>query len=52
MSTHVKMVGPVVRGLDGALADAVIEAIQNDNPDPKINNPPKKNAPLTMMITT
>ena len=33
MSTHVKMVGPVVRGLDGALADAVIEAIQIDNPD-------------------
>ena len=33
MSPHVKMVGPVVRGLDGALADAVIEAIQIDNPD-------------------
>jgi len=32
MSTHVKMVGPVVRGMDSALADAVIEAIQDDNP--------------------
>lgn len=29
---HVKMVGPVVRGLDGQLADAVIEAIEIDNP--------------------
>jgi toluene monooxygenase system protein D len=33
MTTHVKMVGPVVRGLDGALADAVITAIETDNPD-------------------
>jgi toluene monooxygenase system protein D len=33
MSTHVKMVGPVVRGLDGNLADAVITAIEIDNPD-------------------
>ena len=32
MTTHVKMVGPVVRGLDSALAEAVIEAIQDDNP--------------------
>ncbi len=29
---HVKMVGPVVRGMDGELADALIEAIENDNP--------------------
>jgi toluene monooxygenase system protein D len=33
MTTHVKMVGPVVRGLDGNLADAVIAAIEVDNPD-------------------
>jgi toluene monooxygenase system protein D len=31
--THVKMVGPVVRGMDGNLADAVIAAIETDNPD-------------------
>lgn len=30
---HTKMVGPVVRGLDSALADAVIEAVEADNPD-------------------
>jgi len=33
MQTHVKMVGPVVRGLDSNLADAVIDAIEADNPD-------------------
>jgi len=33
METHVKMVGPVVRGLDTNLADAVIDAIEADNPD-------------------
>ena len=33
METHVKMVGPVVRGLDSNLADAVIDAIEADNPD-------------------
>lgn len=33
MGTHTKMVGPVVRGLDGNLADAVIAAIETDNPD-------------------
>ena len=27
------MVGPVIRGLDADLADAVIEAIEADNPD-------------------
>lgn len=32
MPTHVKMVGPVVRGMDGDLAEAVITAIENDNP--------------------
>ncbi|MET8249320.1 MmoB/DmpM family protein [Streptomyces sp. NPDC005202] len=30
---HVKMVGPVIRGLDANLADAVITAIEMDNPD-------------------
>ena len=33
METHVKVVGPVVRGLDSNLADAVIDAIEADNPD-------------------
>lgn len=33
MGTHTKMVGPVVRGLDGNLAEAVIAAIEADNPD-------------------
>ncbi|WP_233149924.1 MmoB/DmpM family protein [Kineosporia sp. A_224] len=33
MDTHVKMVGPVVRGLDPNLAEAVITAIETDNPD-------------------
>jgi len=33
MSTQVKMVGPVVRGLDAGLAEAMIIAIENDNPD-------------------
>ncbi len=33
---HVKMVGPVVRGMDGELADALIEAIENDNPDAEV----------------
>jgi toluene monooxygenase system protein D len=33
MDAHVKMVGPVVRGLDANLAEAVISAIEVDNPD-------------------
>jgi len=33
MNNHVKMVGPVVRGLDANLAEAVITAIEEDNPD-------------------
>lgn len=33
MESHTKMVGPVVRGLDANLADAVISAIEADNPD-------------------
>lgn len=32
MTTHAKMVGPVVRGMDAYLADAVIAAIETDNP--------------------
>ena len=32
-SGRVKMVGPVVRGLDSNLAEAVITAIEMDNPD-------------------
>jgi toluene monooxygenase system protein D len=31
-----KMVGPVVRGFDTEIADAVITAIQEDNPDREI----------------
>jgi toluene monooxygenase system protein D len=33
MDAHPKMVGPVVRGLDANLAEAVITAIEEDNPD-------------------
>lgn len=33
MQTHVKMVGPVVRGMDATLAEAVITAVETDNPD-------------------
>jgi hypothetical protein len=34
--THVKMVGPVVRGMDAELAEAVIEAVEIDNPDSQV----------------
>lgn len=30
---HVKRVGPILRGVDGELCDAVIQAIEDDNPD-------------------
>jgi toluene monooxygenase system protein D len=30
------MVGPVVRGVDGDIADALIEAIENDNPGSEV----------------
>lgn len=33
MESHLKLVGPVVRGLDTNLSDAVITAIEVDNPD-------------------
>ncbi len=33
---HVKRVGPVLRGMDGELCDAVINAIEDDNPDSDI----------------
>jgi toluene monooxygenase system protein D len=36
MESHVKMVGPVVRGLDPNLAEAVISAIEVDNPDAEV----------------
>jgi toluene monooxygenase system protein D len=32
-----KMVGPIVRGMDGELCEAVINAIQTDNPDVEVN---------------
>jgi toluene monooxygenase system protein D len=31
-ATHVKLVGPLIRGVDVDLADAVITAIETDNP--------------------
>lgn len=34
--TRVKMVGPVIRGVDADLADAVAEAMEIDNPDSEI----------------
>lgn len=33
---HVKMVGPVIRGVDSELADAVAEAMEIDNPDVEV----------------
>ncbi len=33
MTTQTKMVGPVVRGMDASLAEAMITAIETDNPD-------------------
>ena len=36
MDAHPKMVGPVVRGLDANLAEAVITAIEDDNPDVEV----------------
>ena len=36
MTTHVKMVGPVIRGIDAELAGAVAEAMEIDNPDSEI----------------
>lgn len=30
---HIKMVGPVIRGMDDELARAVVEAVEIDNPD-------------------
>jgi toluene monooxygenase system protein D len=34
--THLKMVGPVIRGADAELADAVIEAVEADNPGSEV----------------
>ncbi|HEX7661878.1 MAG TPA: MmoB/DmpM family protein [Pseudonocardiaceae bacterium] len=36
MQTRTKMVGPVIRGMDADLADAVIAAIETDNPDAEV----------------
>jgi toluene monooxygenase system protein D len=36
MDSHTKMVGPVIRGMDANLADAVIDAIEVDNPDAEV----------------
>lgn len=33
---HVKLVGPVVRGMNAELADALIAAIEEDNPDSEV----------------
>lgn len=31
-----KMVGPIIRGVEGTIADAVIAAIDRDNPDAEV----------------
>lgn len=36
MDSQTKMVGPVIRGMDANLADAVIDAIEVDNPDAEV----------------
>ena len=36
MDSQTKMVGPVIRGMDANLADAVIDAIEGDNPDAEV----------------
>jgi toluene monooxygenase system protein D len=36
MDSQTKMVGPVIRGMDTNLADAVIDAIEVDNPDAEV----------------
>ncbi|MDQ1628557.1 MAG: toluene monooxygenase system protein [Actinomycetota bacterium] len=33
---HVKLVGPLIRGVDADLADAVISAVEADNPDAEV----------------
>ena len=37
MTTQTKMVGPVVRGMDANLAEAMITAIETDNPDADVD---------------
>ena len=36
MSQSAKLVGPVMRGMDGELADAVIAAVERDNPGQEV----------------
>ncbi|AEA28168.1 MmoB/DmpM family protein [Pseudonocardia benzenivorans] len=36
MTTTAKKVGPVLRGLDDRIVDAVIEAVQADNPNAEV----------------
>lgn len=36
MEEQQKLVGPVIRGASGGIADAVLEAIENDNPDAEV----------------
>lgn len=36
MSRSAKLVGPVLRGMDGELAEAVIAAVERDNPDREV----------------
>lgn len=36
MSDKGKLVGPVIRGMDGELADAVIAAVERDNPGSEV----------------
>lgn len=34
--TSAKLVGPVIRGMDGELCDAVAAAVERDNPDSEV----------------
>jgi toluene monooxygenase system protein D len=34
--THVKLVGPLIRGLDADLAEAVVAAVEADNPGAEV----------------
>ena len=36
MSDKGKLVGPVIRGMDGELAEAVIAAVERDNPESEV----------------
>lgn len=35
-ATHRKLVGPIIRGMDGEFVSAIISAIETDNPDQEV----------------